>query len=148
MQQQQQLSSGGITTAPKTKLLLITRHPPIEIATNSLAHFPTDQPIHPPCATAVRAAVSTAVADALIHAEFVRYRAGISYFPLIPPRSRGESEPSPGGAPLHAPRTPSLSSAPVSSPGSPRADAWSGRGAVAVPRGVRWCTIEPRTSGE
>ena len=63
--------------------------------------------------------------------------------PSLPGRGRAV----PLTAPLHAPRSPSSPSAPVLSPGSPRVDVWGGRGTAAMPRWVRWRTIEPTPSG-
>ena len=55
--------------------------------------------------------------------------------------------PVPGKAPLHAPRSPSRTSAAILSPGTPRADVWGGRGTVVVLRGAGWRTVEPMPSG-
>ena len=63
---------------------------------------------------------------------YPRYCAGIFHFFYDCPPSRGASDPSPGEA-LDAPRSPSRSSAPVLSPGPPRAAvgrAWSHREAA------------------
>ena len=64
-------------------------------------------------------------------------RAGISIvsrFSATP----GASDPVPGRAPLHAPRSTSRASAAILSPGTQSADVWGGRGTVVVPTGVGW----------
>ena len=48
----------------------------------------------------------------------------------------GSERPVPGKAPLHAPRSPSWTSAAILSPGTPRADVWGGRGTIVVLRGA------------
>lgn len=55
-----------------------------------------------------------------------------------PPRSWGESEPSPGGRLPPAPGSPSWVLAEKLRPNSPTADVWGGRGAVAMPRAAGW----------
>ena len=62
--------------------------------------------------------------------------------PADPSRFRRESEPSPGGRIPPALRSPSSFVR-----RSPRGDVWGDRGAVAVPRVVRWRTVEPVSVG-
>ena len=54
------------------------------------------------------------------------------------PSTPGSERPVPVMAPLHAPRSPSRSSAPVHSLWSQRAAVWGGRGATATPREAEW----------
>ena len=59
------------------------------------------------------------------------------------PPSGGERQPSPGEA-FHAPRSRSWDSSAVVLPGTPRADAWSGRGTGVRPLGAGWRAVERR----
>ena len=98
-------------------------------------HPSTHQPTHPRRATAILQYVQRDMRWYMPSLSLCR--PGISFF-LRLSATPGSERPVPGRARFQGPRSPWRSSAPVLSPGSPRADVWGGRGTIVVPRGVGW----------